>query len=599
MNPCLQRVPRFPSRFLDYGIVDIDLLFVIDDSPGMAEEQATLAEAIPRLLNALITGQPSESDPLWRANFPVNSLRVGVISTDMGVGGNAVPSCGEASFGKDGRLIERGASDPACEASYPAFLEFARVSREDDDSRDARIAQLARDVSCVAPLGTEGCTYGQPLEAVLKALTPASSELRFQGGTRGNGDRNRIEGAGFFGPDDDAFLRPNSNLVIVLLTNDDDASVSEPDLYNADSTRFRGSLGLRSFNHPEAIYPVSRYVEGLIALRPASPSSVTFAAITGVPDRLIGERPDFVDYDRILDDPAMQERIDPEDRSRLRASCEAPGGGRALPPRRLVTLARELEARGARTVVASICGDDYGPALDAIVRHVAVPVGRVSCLSRPRARSVLGLVPCEVTELLPAAGPETRCDIARGRELIEVVEWYGSDGVQLRERCRVRQLTRREYEAGELGWVYDDFDAEALRACSDSRPYRVSFARSAEPARGASIAISCGQRYVPAGASLSIQAPCEGATHSERDAFCREATRPASPLYNARLADQLPEGSELFCEPVSLTCQLGCVADDDCLPGEVCVDVDVPAHAERPAWQGVCVDPTCVYGGSS
>jgi hypothetical protein len=54
LNPCtingvVQNVPVNPQRALD-------VLFIIDDSPSMAEEQSKLAEQVPRLVNLLLTG---------------------------------------------------------------------------------------------------------------------------------------------------------------------------------------------------------------------------------------------------------------------------------------------------------------------------------------------------------------------------------------------------------------------------------------------------------------------------------------------------------------------------------------------------------------
>ena len=56
---------------------DIDLLFVIDNSPSMLEEQKNLLDAFSSLLDTLKSSSPDGKLP---------NLRVGVVSTDLGAG---------------------------------------------------------------------------------------------------------------------------------------------------------------------------------------------------------------------------------------------------------------------------------------------------------------------------------------------------------------------------------------------------------------------------------------------------------------------------------------------------------------------------------
>jgi len=81
LNPCtingvVQNVPVNPQRALD-------LLIVIDDSASMRDEQAKLAEQVPRLVNLLLTG--GAADPSAVGEFPaIESLHVGIITPDLG-----------------------------------------------------------------------------------------------------------------------------------------------------------------------------------------------------------------------------------------------------------------------------------------------------------------------------------------------------------------------------------------------------------------------------------------------------------------------------------------------------------------------------------
>ena len=70
--------------------------------------------------------------------------------------------------------------------------------------------------------------------------------------------------------------------------------------------------------------------------------------------------------------------IDPMMPTRLRPSCNVPGRGIAMPPRRIVRTAQVLEASGAQTIVESICQSGYAGAvsgiLDALAERVTPPV---------------------------------------------------------------------------------------------------------------------------------------------------------------------------------------------------------------------------------
>src|SRR5690606_13917634 len=57
----------------------VDLLFVVDNSNSMAEEQASLAAQIPALVRALVEPPDEDADvnPDW---LPISDLSVGVIT---------------------------------------------------------------------------------------------------------------------------------------------------------------------------------------------------------------------------------------------------------------------------------------------------------------------------------------------------------------------------------------------------------------------------------------------------------------------------------------------------------------------------------------
>ena len=326
-------------------VTDLDVLFVVDNSNSMTEEQESFAAELPRFVRVLSTGDLSgDGTPDFT---PPSSVHFGVVTSDMGTGGFTVPTCIDPNFGDDGILRTRGNTARAgCMATYPSFLSFTPGSGSPD--------ALANDVACVAQMGTGGCGFEQQLEAMLKAVTPSSSGVSFVMGTTGHADR---ENAGF--------LRDDSMLAVIVLSDEEDCSAADPELYNPGSAIYSGNLNLRCFSYPTAVHPIERYVQGLSGLK-SDPSQVFFALIAGIPPDAEGSS-----YDAILSHPDMFEMVDPADPNRLRPSCNVPGRGLAFPPRRMVTVASQLDRMGASATVGSICQEDYSGVMGRILAGLA------------------------------------------------------------------------------------------------------------------------------------------------------------------------------------------------------------------------------------
>lgn len=493
----------------------VDLLFLIDDSGSMTEEQASVVEELPRLIGALASGR----HPSGGGTFaPVESIRVGVISTDMGTGPEVSSFC--TDFGDDGVLLTSGdPSDPTCSATYPSWLELG----PDPDG-------LAQDASCVVnALGTSGCGFEQQLDAILKALAPSTSGITFAGRTVGHGDGHNA-----------GFVREDALLAIVALTDEDDCSALDPALFDPTSTRYDPNLNLRCARHPEAVQPISRYVEGLLQLKPGRPDRVLFAPIVGIPVDLASAS---VDADAILADPRMAEREDPDNVGQLVPSCDVPGRGKSYPPRRFVRLAGELDARGAGAVVQSICQEDLGGVIDAIIDRIGAAL-TTTCLPAPYRRDGSGAIECELIEL---AEPGRRCDRLAGRTA------DGMDAATGRNRCRIRQVVARSRLPGRdpAGWFYDDFSDEALLGCSDT-PQRIALTPGADPPSRSLLRLECA---ADATAGLGLGSPCD-------------PRRPVCDPVPADLRLVFPEG--LACDAETRTCQPRCADDLDCSGGFSC-----------------------------
>ena len=330
----------------------VDMLFLVDNSNSMTEEQANLTAALPNMVRGLATGDV-DNDGVQDGN-PVVDLHLGVITADMGTGGFTVPTCANSSFGDDGILRTTGRTDiPGCMATYPSFLDYTPGGGLAPD-------QVAADFACVATAGTGGCGFEQPLEAVLKAVTPSTSTTRFFMGSQGNAD---VENLGF--------LRAGSIFVPILLTDENDCSAADPELYNPSSAVYTADLNLRCFSHATAaLHPTSRYVRGMLATR-ADARNLIFTAITGVPTDLVtpGVAPNFA---TILGDARMLETVDPAQPNRLLPSCNEPGTGLAFPPRRIVETAQGLGAMGSAPILGSICQNSYESTLRDLVTRITM-----------------------------------------------------------------------------------------------------------------------------------------------------------------------------------------------------------------------------------
>jgi hypothetical protein len=227
--PCAQRI--LVERITVRPPPRLDLLLVVDDSSSMEDEQRALRREIPRLIRILTTGDVNDDG--LRDLERLEDLHVGVIRSDMGSGAVHVSSQCPGGRGEDGVLQQTSGVVPgvACESAYPPFVAFPEQSAED----------VATAAQCLATVGTEGCSFEQPLEALLKALTPSTAGPIFAEGRVGHGDGANV-----------GFLREDAVLVVVLLTDEDDCSSPDDRLYQIDGGPFPRALpGRRSGQQPD------------------------------------------------------------------------------------------------------------------------------------------------------------------------------------------------------------------------------------------------------------------------------------------------------------------------------------------------------------
>lgn len=393
----------FEMNIVQPGEVAVDLLVVIDNSQSMHDEQVNLANNFEHLVRSLTS--PADEDGDGEPDHaPVTDLHVGIVSTDVGaLGAPDVSSCSGA--GDDGILVSapRTSDVAGCAAQYPAFLSYDPDGTGQDVLRTPE--ELDHAFQCLAMLGIDGCGYEQQLESMARAL-----DARGEGPNRG-------------------FLRDDSILAIVLLTDEEDCSVRPDDPSSIDlfANRAFGTPNLRCFRHGAPyLTPVDAFVDRLVALRADQPGKLVFAGIVGIPLQTSCGLTDMdeTDFACVLAEPDMQQ-VEDSAGDGLEPACRVEGLAEADPARRIVEAIAGVDRAGGSGIVRSICEADFGPAMEAISRLIQRQFDG-ACLARPLTRDDDGQVDCRVVETLAGAGecPAGRIDLGldAGRRVCQVCQ---------------------------------------------------------------------------------------------------------------------------------------------------------------------------------
>ncbi len=321
---------------------DIDVLFVIDNSASMLDNQRDVATrsqaALFDVIDHAIGGPPN--------------LHVGVITSSMGAGGFSVPGCPDGGDG--GRLLTTPVPGPCSAPTTDHFLSDVAVpggGREQNFS-----GTLADAFGCIVQRGGDGCGFEQPLAALERAVS---------------GDVAENVG----------FLRPEALLVVIFITDEDDCSSPDGLLFDPNDQTLGPFSGFRCFQHTVICEPddpatpgsktgcVSRdgaphaldlqhTVDALVAAKGGEPGLVMVATIAGALEPVV------VSSDENNGNP------------RLDVSCRDGNGDGASPPIRLFELLRKFPGR---SWFESVCGD-VEPALRRTASAVGDIAGRRPCL---------------------------------------------------------------------------------------------------------------------------------------------------------------------------------------------------------------------------
>jgi hypothetical protein len=352
----------------------LDLLFVIENaSHSMSPAQQILADQFPAITTNLrnaIGGLPD--------------LHLGVVTSDLGTGSYLIGTCQPG--GDDGALQTGGCANPTGGAPYlidvaPRGCDVTREANNTCPAHDCAQSHCAHEPTttlvidsltscprcrnytgetleeafvCLADVGTQGCTFSQPLEALHRALDPDH-------------------------PANSGFLRERAYLAAVLVSDEDDCSASDPQLFDNSATDLESPLGpLTSFrcfeygitcdiddrtavgareqclpreDEAALLHPIDRYADRLQELK-AAPTLVVVALAGPVTPSNMGEGYRVVVARDASDQPEVQ------------YSCTTMVDG-GVPGIRIFDLVSRfnVEQDIAEGAYSSVCSGDFTPAL--------------------------------------------------------------------------------------------------------------------------------------------------------------------------------------------------------------------------------------------
>jgi hypothetical protein len=181
---------------------NVDILFVIDDSPSMRDKQLNIKNNFPKFIEVLNTIQGGLPD-----------VHIGAVSSDLGtkgtqdsVAGPAIGAIGQggcSGTGKGGNLQVGQATE------LGGALFISDIKQSDGSRLQNYTGDLAMVFGKLATLGDGGCGFEQELGAMQRAL-----------------DNN---------PANAGFLRDDAFLAVIFLTDEDDCTFSKSTLLGPES----------------------------------------------------------------------------------------------------------------------------------------------------------------------------------------------------------------------------------------------------------------------------------------------------------------------------------------------------------------------------
>ena len=314
---------------------DLDILFMIDNSPTMAEEQDKLRRNFPVFMKAL------QAIPGGLPN-----VHIGVVTSDLGAGMKPLNNGGCPRVGGDRGVLQNGRQPIDCHLQGGARF----ISSGQNGTVNNFTGSIDEAFSCIATVGTQGCGYEHQLQSVRVALDAKAT------------------------PENQGFLRDNAMLAIILITDEDDCSAApDSDLFTDDQpylmttgsfrcahtghlcsgmtppiAPFEAPLESCQANPAGRLVPIQELVASIRALKRLPDQQILVSGIFGWPLQEPGAR-----YQYGLSRAGLD----------LLPVCQS-ATGEATPGLRLKAF---VQSFGPAGVFTSICNDDFSPALQQVV----------------------------------------------------------------------------------------------------------------------------------------------------------------------------------------------------------------------------------------
>jgi hypothetical protein len=239
----------------------LDLLLVVDNSRDLETAHALLADTVEYLLQRLVNppcvnglgnvvaepALPSEACPVGKRDFaPIRDFHVGVISTSLGGHGADVCSPASPNFkppNNDAAHLLRRNNAAGVVPTYAnlGFLAWdpAQASSPPGDGNIATLG--AKLVEIVRGVGTNGCGFESQLESIHRFLVDPDPPMEI---TIQNGAATPIGVDAIVLQQRADFLRPDSLVAVLLVTDENDCSTRESGQY------YLSNQGLGADNQP-------------------------------------------------------------------------------------------------------------------------------------------------------------------------------------------------------------------------------------------------------------------------------------------------------------------------------------------------------------
>ncbi|HEX7837117.1 MAG TPA: hypothetical protein VF469_06610 [Kofleriaceae bacterium] len=437
---------------------NIDILFVIDNSASTLDKQTVFSQNFPKFVQAL------DAFPTGRPN-----LHIGVIDTtvDIATQGYANGSTGCPSPDpRDNGVLQ---NTPRITGCSPPNGQFISDIKNPDGSRTMNYTGPLEDtLSCIALIGADGCGFEAQLEAMKRAL-----------------DGSRLENAGF--------IRNGAYLGVIILTDEDDASVKDHKVFSLPDAMVGGHNDYRV--QPLYAYqcatPISSSAGGTYAgctprtdsylqdphyysqflTSVKDPGQIIVAAIAAPPPGLHtnDNPPQTANASNIATGPLL---LNGNTQSlALLPSCSATINGNPAIGRPGVRLANFVHQFGDRGRFYTICQGDYSAALTDIGKTLFNAIS--PCLEGP-------IDPTDADPTNP--GTQLQCTVSD----VQVDDKTGANSTVI-PRCKMQDATTPAAASSSCWWVNNN----PVACPAPDTGFELELVRAQPPAPGTNVVVEC------------------------------------------------------------------------------------------------------------